>query len=329
MIIKSFLFEIWSFILIQEHLTFDMEQHQSQTRFSPLAIVKLWINRLLGHYLITGCLIVSAFGGMFPVILATGSELAEESRNLRYEIPLDSIRVTDNSTGREVLSPDELLYELPAHVFSVRYQKSFYIPHDSDFVLARPKGRKLRNLSVAPNDSAWAVVAWNGAGFDLLLKKVSDPRLIVIGWHHHAESGSLFWSPDGKYLLIPLYGANSRSHFIIHEMTPLDSLPVRQVGRWSSQQGWHFANRVPVWNMDGNTVQVFLYQLGSGVQRQPGLIKRTSRMEDTMDLNFGGTEVIPKTKAKSTFDTFFEGLITEPREKTPEKDSGEKSSEKD
>ena len=311
------------------NLTLDMRQHQSQTRFSPLAIVKLWIYRLLGHYLITGCLIVFVLGGIVPVLLAADSELAEESRNLQFEIALDSTRVTNTSTGREVLSPGELLYELPAHVLSVRYQKSFYIPRDSDFVLGRPPWRKLINLSVAPNDSAWAVVAWSGAGFDLLLKKVSDPRLIVIGWHHHAASGSLFWSPDGKYLLIPLFGADSRSYFIIHEMTPVDTLPVRRVGRWSSQQGWHFTSRVPVWNLDGNTVQVFLQQSGSGDQRQPGLIKRTSRTEDTMILNFGGTEVIPKTKTKSTFDTFFESLKTEPREETPEKDTGENSSEKD
>ena len=306
-----------------------MRQQQSQTCFSPLAIVKLWINRLFGHYLITGCIIVFVLGGIVPVFLAADSELAEESRKLRYEIALDSIRVTNTSTGKEVLSPGELLYELPAHVFSVRYRKSFYIPRDSDFVLGRPPWRKLRNLSVAPNDSAWAVVARNAAGFDLLLKKVSDPRLIIIGWHHHAESGSLFWSPDGKYLLIPLYGADSRSHFIIHEMTPLDSLPVRLVGRWSSQHGWHITSREPVWNMDGNTVQVFLNQLGSGEQPLPGLIKRTSRMEDTMDLNFGETEVIPEAKTKSTFDTFFEGLKTEPREKTPEKDTSDNSSEED
>ena len=81
--------------------------------------------------------------------------------------------------------------------------------------------------------------------------------------------------------------------------------------------------------MDGNTVQVFLNQLGSGEQPLPGLIKRTSRMEDTMDLNFGETEVIPEAKTKSTFDTFFEGLKTEPREKTPEKDTSDNSSEED
>ena len=185
------------------------------------------------------------------------SACAGDSNGITYEITSDSMQVRVVEDGAELISANELLFSLPDSVYAVEYGKSYFIlpaPVASD---TKP-WRRLQQLSVAPDGQHVAVVANTGGGIDVLVKRVADGLLLAVGWWHHTVADSLFWSPDSRYLLIPVRGMGEKSVLLFLELTPEATDPVRKATVWESGTGWVISGNPPQWDMKAGTATVSL-----------------------------------------------------------------------
>jgi hypothetical protein len=210
----------------------------------------------IGTYVLTSIMMISAAKSAYSGDRYTNS----------YEISSDSTRVCVVHDGTDLFSPNDLLYNLPDSVYAVTYSKPYVLlpsPSTSD---SKP-WRKLAQLAAAPDGAYIAVVANDGAGSDVLLKRVTDGQIVLVGWGwHHAVVQSLYWSPDSRYLLVPRYTAGDQLWLSFLEVTPKATDPVTMAAEWKGERGWNLSEDPPMWDMSTSAVTISLQGPSSGMR---------------------------------------------------------------
>jgi hypothetical protein len=185
-----------------------------------------------------------------------------------YEIASDSTRIVTVRDGHEIISAQNLLYSLPDSVYAVEYGKAYYVPPRT-LVSDRKPWRRLEHLSVAPDGGHVAVIANDGGGVDVVLKRIPHGPMMVVGWWHHWGADSLYWSPDSRYLLIALDGGQN-SKIIVLELMPESADPVQRVAALDTEISWKFSGEPPAWDTDHELAQVSLTAIWPKSDTQTG-----------------------------------------------------------